>query len=63
MTVYEKRGKLVLSPGIEYPELVLYEFAKDYRVDMVFCERHPSEGCVDCNSIFLCDLKKTEGNL
>jgi hypothetical protein len=34
MTVYEKRGKLVLSPGIEYPELLLYEFAKDYGVNV-----------------------------
>ena len=34
MTVYEKRGKLVLSPGIEYPELVLYEFVKGYGVNL-----------------------------
>ena len=34
MVVFEKREKLVISPDVEYPELVLYEFVKGYGVNV-----------------------------
>ena len=37
-----------------------WEHLQDYRVDMVFCERHPSEGCDGCNSINLCEIREGE---
>lgn len=27
---------------------------------MVFCERHPDEGCEGCNSINLCEINEGE---
>ena len=35
-----------------------WEHLQDYRVDMVFCERHPSEGCEGCRSVNLCKIKE-----
>jgi len=34
-----------------------WEHLQDYRVDVVFCERHSSEGCDDCNYSMRCIIK------
>lgn len=33
-----------------------WEHLQDYKVDMVFCERHPSEGCDGCIHYLICEL-------
>lgn len=37
-----------------------WEHLQDYKVNVVFCERHPSEGCDDCHHVMICDLKGGE---